>query len=184
MIESTNASIKLVNSRALPLLKVLSGKDIDAEPDKWKGWWTDQLGYVYQAASPASKPTFTDFVSEGSLSGPVHSACFAAGSRRQALDGPRAIESIQVGDRVLSQDSTTGLLTFRPVVAVHRNRPAATFRIAIDGETIVATGIHRFWKAGKGWTMARDLKTGRSPASGRRYGRGPLDRGRREPAGV
>ena len=27
-------------------------------------------------------------------------------------------------------------------------------------ETIVATGIHRFWKAGKGWTMARELKPG------------------------
>jgi hypothetical protein len=25
---------------------------------------------------------------------------------------------------------------------------------------VVATGIHRFWKAGKGWTMARDLKPG------------------------
>ncbi len=25
---------------------------------------------------------------------------------------------------------------------------------------IVSTGIHRFWKAGKGWTMARDLKPG------------------------
>ena len=24
----------------------------------------------------------------------------------------------------------------------------------------VATGIHRLWKAGKGWTMARDLKPG------------------------
>jgi len=24
----------------------------------------------------------------------------------------------------------------------------------------VATGIHRFWKAGKGWTMARELKPG------------------------
>ena len=30
----------------------------------------------------------------------------------------------------------------------------------MGGETIVATGIHRFWKAGKGWTMARDLKAG------------------------
>ena len=28
------------------------------------------------------------------------------------------------------------------------------------GETIVATGIHRFWKAGVGWVMARDLKPG------------------------
>ncbi len=59
-----------------------------------------------------------------------------------------------------AQDPTTGLITFRPVVAVHRNRPAATLRIAVDGETVVATGIHRFWQAGKGWTMARDLKPG------------------------
>jgi hypothetical protein len=42
----------------------------------------------------------------------------------------------------------------------HRNRPAATVRISINGETIVATGIHRFWKAGTGWTMARDLQPG------------------------
>ena len=28
------------------------------------------------------------------------------------------------------------------------------------GESIAATGIHRFWKAGNGWTMARDLKPG------------------------
>ena len=45
-------------------------------------------------------------------------------------------------------------------MAIHRTETAATIRIAVDGETIVATGIHRFWKAGKGWTMARDLKAG------------------------
>ena len=46
------------------------------------------------------------------------------------------------------------------MLATHLNGPAETLRITIDGETIVATGIHRFWKAGKGWTMARDLKPG------------------------
>ena len=45
-------------------------------------------------------------------------------------------------------------------MAVHHNPPARTLRIAVGDETIVATGIHRFWKAGKGWTMARDLKAG------------------------
>jgi hypothetical protein len=25
---------------------------------------------------------------------------------------------------------------------------------------VVATEIHRFWQTGKGWTMARDLRTG------------------------
>ena len=33
-------------------------------------------------------------------------------------------------------------------------------RLRIGGEAIVATGIHRFWRAGKGWTVARDLKVG------------------------
>jgi hypothetical protein len=78
----------------------------------------------------------------------------------QTPDGPRTIESILVGDRVLSQNTSTGALSFRPVLATHLNGPSATLRIAIDGETIVATGIHRFWQAGRGWTMARDLKAG------------------------
>src|SRR5262249_23425733 len=89
-----------------------------------------------------------------------HSACFAAGTLVHTLDGPRPIESIQVGDRVLSQDPSAGVLTFEPVVAVHHNEPAPTLGIGVDGETIIATGIHRFWKAGKGWTMARELKAG------------------------
>ena len=45
-------------------------------------------------------------------------------------------------------------------MVLHRNEPAPTLRIAIGDETIVATGIHRFWKANHGWTMARELKPG------------------------
>jgi intein/homing endonuclease len=59
----------------------------------------------------------------------------------------------------LSQNATTGVLTYQPVMAVHRTRAAATVRVTIDGESVVATGIHRFWKACTGWTMARDLKS-------------------------
>ena len=141
---------------------MISGQDLGAEPEQWKSWWTDQLGYVYQSSIPETKPTFTDtlIATTPYTLGTTHSACFAAGTVVSTLDGPRAIESIQVGDRVLAQDTTTGTMAFQPVVAVHRNRPSPTFRIDIDGETIVATGIHRFWKAGKGWTMARDLKPG------------------------
>jgi hypothetical protein len=89
-----------------------------------------------------------------------HHACFAAGTLVQTFGGPRKIESIAVGDRVLSQDTQTGALSFQPVLATHLNGPAETLRIACGGETIVATAIHRFWKAGKGWTMARDLSAG------------------------
>jgi tetratricopeptide (TPR) repeat protein len=158
-LEATNAQIRLLDDRALAVLKATTSLDLGVEPEKWKAWWTDQLGYAYQASSQNTKPTFTDMVvmpSQGASS----SSCFAAGTSVHTALGPRAIESIQVGDRVLAQNTSTGALGFQPVVAVHRNRPAATLRVSVGGETIVATGIHRFWKANKGWTMARELKPG------------------------
>jgi hypothetical protein len=45
-------------------------------------------------------------------------------------------------------------------VTAYHNPPNATLRIELGNETIVATGIHRFWKAGRGWIMARELKPG------------------------
>jgi hypothetical protein len=158
-VETINTRLRALNDRVLPVLKRITGQDLGAEPETWQTWWTDQLGYVYQSNIPAIKPTFTDIVSPFTL-GTSHTACFAAGTMVVTLDGPRAIETVQIGDRVLSQDPTTGMLTFQPVVAVHHNRPSTTLRLSLDGETIVATGIHRFWKASKGWTMVRDLKPG------------------------
>jgi hypothetical protein len=161
-VEATNAGINELNTRVLPVLGMITGQDFGAEPEKWRAWWTDQLGYVFQSNVSDIKPTYTDTlqVQTPFTVGTTHSACFAAGTSVVTIDGPRTIESIQVGDRVLAQDPTTGLLGFRPVVAVHRNRPSPTLRIGIEGESVVATGIHRFWKAGKGWAMARDLKPG------------------------
>ncbi len=166
-IETINDQINQVNRRARAILNALTGQDLGPEPQSWQKWWTDQLGYVSEPSAPA-KPTYTDSVSapvvQLVIEVPVplsrHPACFSAGTLVHTIAGPRAIESIRVGDRVLSQDTSKGDLAFRPVVAVHTNGPAATLRIAIGGETIVATGIHRFWKAGTGWTMARELKAG------------------------
>jgi Pretoxin HINT domain len=157
-VEMTNAQINQINDSALPILRSATGQELRVEPEAWKTWWTNEQGYAYQSSLPEYKPTYTDFVSMPST--PPHGACFVAGTLVQTADGPRAIESIQVGDRVLSQNTTTGLLAFQPAVGVHRNKPTSTLRLAIGDETIVATGIHRFWKAGKGWTMARDLKAG------------------------
>ena len=88
-------------------------------------------------------------------------SCFAAGTPVRTLDGPRPIESIRTGDQVLSRDVMTGALAFRPVLAVHHNPPDKTLRVALDnGDAVVASRFHRFWLAGRGWAMARDLKPG------------------------
>ncbi len=160
-LDTTNDAINLFNDRALPVLKAVTGQNLGVEPEKWKNWWIDQLGYHYESDIRETKPTYSDFIAEAVLiPSYVHAACFARGTVVQTIDGPRPIESIKVGDAVLSQGTTTGQLAFEPVVAIHRNQPAATLRIKICGESIVATGIHRFWQAGKGWTMARELKAG------------------------
>jgi hypothetical protein len=158
-VEATNAWIKQINERVLPLLAALTGQKMGVEPEKWNNWWSEQVGVTRRKKKPATKPTFTEIIDapDWTVRG---NSCFGAGTPVLTIDGPRPIESIEVGDRVLSQDPTTGRLIFRPVLAVRENPPAATLRISIDGESIVATGIHRFWKAGKGWVMARDLKPG------------------------
>jgi tetratricopeptide (TPR) repeat protein len=166
-IETANVQMQQTNDRVLPVLSALTSQNFGPEPATWQKWWTDQLGYVVQS-SQSEKPTFTETVGSPDITIPVpvqvasrpHSACFAAGTLVQTIDGPRAIDSIQIGDRVLSENTSTGLLVFQPVLATHRNDPSPTLRIAVDGETIVATGIHRFWKPGKGWIMARDLRAG------------------------
>jgi hypothetical protein len=89
-----------------------------------------------------------------------HHSCFAAGTPVQTLTGLRPIETIRLGDEVLTRDTSSGALSYQPVVAVFHNKPNQTLKVTLGDEAIVATGIHRFWKAGRGWTMTRDLKPG------------------------
>ena len=91
-------------------------------------------------------------------------SCFAAGTPVKTLQEParHGHRNSQPGDRVLAQgDITTGALAFQPVTAVHHNRPGETVRLRLDnGEVLVPSIYHRFWVAGRGWSMARDLKPG------------------------
>jgi tetratricopeptide (TPR) repeat protein len=157
-IEMINAQINILNDRVLPIVQTATGQKLGVEPDKWKDWWTDQLGYAFQASQPTFKPTFTDIVDAPVWS--ASSSCFAEGTIVHAAGGPKAIETITIGDRVLSQNPVTGALSYQPVMAVRLTKSASTVRVAVGGDTIVSTGIHRFWKVGNGWAMARDLKPG------------------------
>ncbi|HEY2157408.1 MAG TPA: polymorphic toxin-type HINT domain-containing protein [Isosphaeraceae bacterium] len=159
-IEAVNADIRDVDSVAIPLLKDVTGEDRGDDPKAWRRWWTDRKGYaVMTDDGPEIKPTYTDLVALPIPRLNYHS-CFAGGTPVRTLDGLHPIESVRVGDRVVVQDAETGALGFRPVVAVYHNQPNATLSVKFPGEDVVATGIHRFWKAGKGWVMARDLKPG------------------------
>lgn len=165
-VEATNRAMRESNGAILPVLDAVTGKDLGESSEEWKAWWTDQKGYAYQSSTTQDKPTFATLIqSDAPLyvpPQPPHGACFAAGTPVRTIEGPRSIESIKVGDQVLSQNTRTGRLSFTPILAVFHNSPASTLKVKVGEETIVATGIHRFWKAGRGWVMARDLKPGDS----------------------
>lgn len=88
-------------------------------------------------------------------------SCFAAGTPIATASGPRAVESLKAGDRVLTQDIDSGELSFRPI-AETTIRPAIEMVEIHCGTTppIVATPGHPFWVVGQGWQIARLLKPG------------------------
>lgn len=174
-IKAYNAPIEQLNERALTVLTRLTDSELGTDPDTWKKWANDLLGYVYlpQRASEetptittevpiAYQPQTTPVVGNGpSTVVRTSHSCFAGGTLVTTLAGSRPIESLSVGDQVLTQATATGALSYQPIVAVYHNPPNQTLRIELSGdESITATGIHRFWKAGKGWTMARELAPG------------------------
>lgn len=89
-------------------------------------------------------------------------SCFVAGVQVRTPDGPRAIESLVIGEVVLAVDVETGVLVPRPIVAVLR---AQVERIlVIDAGTFRIDGVspeHPFWDpVERAWRAAGDLRVG------------------------
>ena len=187
LVEGYNDVVGKLNDRVSQVLKDVSGQDLGEDPQSWTAWWANQLGYAYRPAPSTPVPTVVQnvplaYVPQGvatttmtqagvpttttmsydstGLNDRLHGSCFKVGTPVHTLGGPLPIETIQVGDQVLVQDGSTGALGYQPVVEVFHNPPDATLRIDLDGDVIVATTIHRFWKAGVGRVMARDLRPG------------------------
>jgi len=171
-IRQYNDSLRDINDRVLPVLDEVSGLALGPNPLAWQKWFVDLLGFRLNQLQASNNPTIIENVPLAyqpqpvpisSFIGPIavtRVSCFGAGTLVRTLGGLEPIESLKVGDQVLSQTTTTGALGYKPVLVVHHNPPSKTFRIKLGEETIVSSHFHRFWKAGSGWVMARDLKEG------------------------
>ncbi len=172
-IEAYNAPILDSNRRVRQVLAECVGTDKGDDHNAWFQWMVDLFGFAYAPQKSSDdqttvieqvpidyQPQANPPVVQTRVLDVFHHACFGAGTPVQTIDGPRSIEDLRAGDEVLTQDPRSGALRYQAMVEVYHNPPNATFRIEVDGESIVATGIHRLWKAGKGWTMVRELKAG------------------------
>jgi hypothetical protein len=169
-LDAENRQIAESNERVISTLNQTTGAGLPADRSVWVDWYTRQIGYT-----PPSRPLQpkTTVVMEGSpympqldastsqpiILGASHS-CFGAGTPVRTLEGSRPIETLKVGDLVLVQDPRNGALGYRPVLAALHNPPSPTFVVKVAGDAIVSSPFHRFWVAGRGWVMARDLRAG------------------------
>ena len=129
-LDQANGQINETNGRSLALLESLTGEKLGDQPGPWQAWWAEQLGFSFSDTSSENKPSYTDTVEAPDI--PVilpmvsyyKASCFAAGTLVQTVAGTRTIESLAIGDRVLSQDSASGALLIPARVEHDRARKA------------------------------------------------------------
>ena len=63
------------------------------------------------------------------------------------------VEEIEVGDRVLSEDETSGEVAVKTVTETYVNETDELVHIGVNGETISATPSHPFYVDKLGWTL-------------------------------
>jgi hypothetical protein len=158
--------LQLFNGRASflnPRVRAVLEATLDApgtlgdDEDAWHAWFYDRIGYRYV---PSPKVSIFGDQRPRPLPASLEN-CFAADTPVRTVDGPKPIQSLGTGDLVLSLDVASATLRFEPVIMVRRNRPEIPLRLDLDGgERVEVSQYHRFWKAGHGWTLARDLKVG------------------------
>ena len=160
-IRQLNEVIQQRNAAIQYALERLTRASPGHSPEDWWRWWYDE-NEIYVAERPVSYTRINETEVTSSPQIQAAGECLVAGTPIMTERGLRPVESLQVGDRVLSQDLDSGQLEYRIVLHPTTRPPTPTFQIQLDHETIRASGGHLFWVRGQGWTKTRNLQAGMS----------------------
>lgn len=87
--------------------------------------------------------------------------CLTAGTLIQTESGLRPIETIQIGDRIVSQNIETAEISLKPVLRISQRPISITCNIVLTNhEKFQSTLGHYWWVVGKGWIKTKDLLAG------------------------
>lgn len=172
-LDRENSVVSEANEQITSILSSVSGQNLKADRQTWQAWYVDQLGYSYHPTPEPPRPMINQVVPFAAQPVPINvvvtpplftsfvrMSCFGAGTLVQTRMGAEPIETLKVGDEVLTQDAESGALRYQPIVLVHHNPPSETLRVEFADGSVVASTFHRFWIAGHGWKMARELESG------------------------
>jgi hypothetical protein len=159
-IAQSNQRTAALNERIVAVLTGVTDESFGNEPRRWWDWWQDYTDYYRDDERPVygMVDSSSDYIVPPADS--IGCECFAAGTPVWTKTGQRPIESLQIGDFVLSQNVNTGEIHYKPVLA-RTIRPAGpTVQVAVRGETFQSTRGHPLWVTGVGWRMAKELERG------------------------
>jgi hypothetical protein len=152
-IDQRNKQFERLNTVLASILETTTEQQLGSDPVAWWNWWYDQNEYY----TPPEKPD--EVVSVAAVSH-NRSDCFVAGTPVWTMSGPMQIENIKVGELVLTQNTDSGELTFKPVLNTTIRPSGPLIELHIADQLIRCAKGHPFWVSGKGWQMAKELKAG------------------------
>lgn len=162
---SRNAQQALRNGHACRELSACLEIQGSNSPSDWWDWWNAEQGYTdvekQRLFATYEGNWYVDRRGKPRQGSPrmrrIVKSCFVPGTLIQTESGLSPIESIQIGDRVLSQDVETGELAYKPVLRTTVRESKDTRRIRVGSDELQCSPGHPFWVNGQGWVQAQDL---------------------------
>jgi hypothetical protein len=164
-LETENSQSLEFNRAIAAVLSAVSGEQLGTSPKAWWDWW-DRYNDTYRESKPTQQTVEQKYKPVAMVpiistvpgaTGSRFGECFAAGTIIWTLEGPRPVERVSVGDLVLSQNTETGELAYKPVLRAAERPPLALVAVTVGKDVLRCTGGHPFWVPGRGWVHARRL---------------------------
>ncbi|MFK7820481.1 MAG: Hint domain-containing protein [Planctomycetaceae bacterium] len=161
MSGNINEVTRNTNDRIFAVLATVTEANFET-PKQWWSWWDDHVGVDIsdKPVIEVEEVQLLETKTTVALAQPPGS-CFGKGTLVRTDEGPKPIETIRMGDRVLAQNIHTGEIEFcvveRPTI---RPQPGPALTVRIGEEKIVCTPGHEIWKNGSGWVRAKELQPG------------------------
>ncbi|MGC3970185.1 MAG: polymorphic toxin-type HINT domain-containing protein [Pirellulales bacterium] len=158
-VELRNQQTRQTNERVCAALAMVFPNDLPAQPEAWWHWWNERND-LWIAEKPTRRADSTETIYIPRPVRPFKCECLAAGTEVLTIRGPAAVETLQIGDLLLSRHPDTGAMAYKPVLATTIRPPNRLMYFKTVRGEYRTSGGHPFLLVEQGWKKARDLKTG------------------------